>query len=40
VNDAAMAQHARECGEAIRAEDGVAEAVKLVARYLGEPRDS
>jgi sterol 3beta-glucosyltransferase len=40
VSDAGMAQRARVCGEAIRGENGVAGAVKLVARYLGEPRDS
>lgn len=37
VTDTAMRQRARLTGEAIRAEDGVGSAVKLVQRYFGDP---
>ncbi|MCO6450471.1 MAG: glycosyltransferase family 1 protein [Caldilineales bacterium] len=37
MSDAGMRQRARACGEAIRAEDGVGNAVDVVRRYLGEP---
>jgi len=37
VTDSGMRERARLTGEAIRAEDGVGSAVKLVQRYLGKP---
>ena len=37
VTDPAMRERARLTGEAIRAEDGVGNAVKLVQRYFGDP---
>ena len=37
VNDSAMKERSARVGAAIRAEDGVGNAVKLVQRYLGEP---
>jgi hypothetical protein len=33
-----MRQRARACGAAVRAQDGVDEAVQIVRRYVGEPR--
>ncbi len=38
TTDARMRQRARACGEAIRAEDGIANAVSAIERYLGAPR--
>jgi sterol 3beta-glucosyltransferase len=37
VTDPAILQRARSCGEAIRAEDGTGNAVKIIKQYLGEP---
>jgi UDP:flavonoid glycosyltransferase YjiC (YdhE family) len=37
VKDAGIQQRARSCGESIRAEDGVANAVKIVQSYFGLP---
>jgi UDP:flavonoid glycosyltransferase YjiC (YdhE family) len=37
VTDPAIRQRARSCGEAIRAEDGTGNAVKIIKQYLGEP---
>ena len=37
VTDAEIRQRAQACGRAIRAEDGVGNAVELVTRYLGMP---
>jgi UDP:flavonoid glycosyltransferase YjiC (YdhE family) len=37
VTDSDIRQRAASCGEAIRAEDGVGNAVKVIQRYLGEP---
>lgn len=39
VGDAGMVARARACGAAIRAETGVANAVKLVMHYLGVPHN-
>jgi sterol 3beta-glucosyltransferase len=36
VTDPGMRQRAYSCGEAIRAENGVGNAVKIVKRYFGE----
>ena len=38
VADSGMKQRAKSCGEAIRAENGLDNAVKIVQRYFGEPR--
>jgi UDP:flavonoid glycosyltransferase YjiC (YdhE family) len=38
VTDPEMRRRARACGEAVRAQDGVGEAVQIVQRYLGPPR--
>lgn len=38
VTDAGIRQRARSCGEAIRAEDGLGNAVKIIKQYLGEPK--
>lgn len=38
VTDPEMRRRARACGEAVRAQDGVGEAVQVVQRYLGPPR--
>ena len=38
VADTEMRRRARACGEAVRAQDGVGEAVQVVQRYLGPPR--
>lgn len=37
TNDPAIRQKARACGQTIRAEDGAANAVRLVQHYLGAP---
>ena len=37
VSDAGMRQRAQACGHAIRAEDGVGNAVRIVTQYLGAP---
>jgi UDP:flavonoid glycosyltransferase YjiC (YdhE family) len=37
VSDPDIKGHANACGEAIRAEDGVDNAVKIIERYLGAP---
>ena len=37
VSDLSMRQRARSCGEAIRAEDGIGNAVNVVRRYFGNP---
>jgi UDP:flavonoid glycosyltransferase YjiC (YdhE family) len=37
VTDSDIRQRAHLCGEAIRAEDGIGNAAKVVQRYLGEP---
>ena len=37
VTDSAMRQRAAACGAAIRAENGVSNAVALIKRYFGEP---
>jgi UDP:flavonoid glycosyltransferase YjiC (YdhE family) len=37
VTDPGMKQRACSCGEAIRAEDGIGNAVKIIRRYLREP---
>jgi len=37
VTDAGMRQRAQACGRAIRGEDGVGNAVRIVADYLGAP---
>jgi UDP:flavonoid glycosyltransferase YjiC (YdhE family) len=39
VTDPALRRRARACGAAIRAEDGVANAVRIVERYLSAPPD-
>jgi len=36
VTDPGMKDRANACGEAIRAEDGIGNAVKIITRYLGE----
>jgi UDP:flavonoid glycosyltransferase YjiC (YdhE family) len=38
VTDTGMMQRAKSCGEAIRGENGLDNAVKIVQRYFGEPR--
>ncbi len=38
VTDADMKQRAHSCGEAIRAEDGIGRAVKIIQRTIGEPK--
>jgi len=37
VTNPEIRQNARACGEAIRAEDGVGNAVKVIERYFGAP---
>lgn len=37
VTDSDIRQRANSCGEAIRAEDGIGNAVKVIQRYLGNP---
>jgi UDP:flavonoid glycosyltransferase YjiC (YdhE family) len=37
VSDSEMKQRAHSCGEAIRAENGIDNAVKIIQRYFGEP---
>jgi sterol 3beta-glucosyltransferase len=37
VTDGEMRQRARTCGEAIRAEAGLGNAVQIVRRYFGDP---
>jgi UDP:flavonoid glycosyltransferase YjiC (YdhE family) len=37
VTDPGIRQRAKSCGEAIRAEDGTGNAVKIIKQYLGEP---
>ena len=37
VTDSSMKQRARLYGEAIRAEDGLGNAAKIIKRYFGEP---
>lgn len=37
VTDPSMRQRANSCGEAIRAENGIGNAVKIIKRYFGEP---
>jgi sterol 3beta-glucosyltransferase len=37
TTDSRIRQRARACGEVIRAEDGIANAVKAIERYLGAP---
>jgi UDP:flavonoid glycosyltransferase YjiC (YdhE family) len=37
ITDSQMRQRAQECGAAIRAENGVANAVQIVEQYLGKP---
>jgi UDP:flavonoid glycosyltransferase YjiC (YdhE family) len=36
VTDPGMRERSRSCGEAIRAEDGIGNAVRIIQRYLGE----
>ncbi len=36
VTDPEMREKSRSCGEAIRAEDGIGNAIKIIQRYLGE----
>jgi sterol 3beta-glucosyltransferase len=38
VTDSSMKQRARSYGEAIRAENGSGNAVKIIQRYFGEPQ--
>ena len=38
VTDRDMRQRARSCGAAIRAENGIGNAVKIIKQYFGEPR--
>jgi sterol 3beta-glucosyltransferase len=38
VSDSIMRQNAAACGEAIRAENGIKNAVMMVKRYLGQPK--
>ena len=38
VTDQTMRQRASLCGQAIRAEDGIGNAVNVIRRYFGEPR--
>lgn len=40
VTDSTMRQQAKSCGAAIRAEDGIGNAVKVVKQYFGEPRSN
>jgi UDP:flavonoid glycosyltransferase YjiC (YdhE family) len=40
VTDPAVKEHAARAGAAIRAEDGVSNAVRLVRRYFGEPEET
>jgi UDP:flavonoid glycosyltransferase YjiC (YdhE family) len=37
VTDSGIKQRANSCGEAIRAENGIGNAVKIIKRYFGEP---
>jgi sterol 3beta-glucosyltransferase len=37
VTDPGMRQRASSCGEAIRAEDGIGNAIKIIKQHLGEP---
>lgn len=37
VTDRGMRQRANSCAEAIRAENGIGNAVKVIQRYFGEP---
>jgi len=38
VTDPEIRRRAKACGEAIRAENGIANAVEIVGRYLGQPQ--
>jgi UDP:flavonoid glycosyltransferase YjiC (YdhE family) len=38
VTDPDMRQRARACGAAVRAQDGIGNAVEIVRRYVGDPR--
>ena len=38
VTDPGIKQRAAACGAAVRATDGIGEAVQIVRRYFGEPR--
>jgi UDP:flavonoid glycosyltransferase YjiC (YdhE family) len=39
ITDASMRQRAQRCGAAVRAEDGIANAVNAVRRHFGEPKN-